>query len=84
MICFVCGKRLVQAVTHKPLEGVDRLVGGNPVKMHKCCAEGYDKENRRVTAAAATSEDGRTFVDGVERANSQGEVFKLMRPKGGG
>jgi len=59
-ICYVCGQRLVQAVTHKPVSGVERNVDGNPVRMHKRCAESFDADRpltaRRTPAFCPTQE----------------------------
>jgi hypothetical protein len=44
--CYQCGRRLVDAV-FKPVSGVDRLVDGNPVRVHKCCAKSFDEDQRR-------------------------------------
>lgn len=48
-ICFICGKRLIDAVGH-PINPVERTIDGNPVKMHKNCSKSFDL-NKPVTAA---------------------------------
>lgn len=50
VICFQCGRPLVQAVTGKPVEGVERDYHGSKVKLHKCCAKTFDEDNRKLTA----------------------------------
>lgn len=42
-LCFVCGKRLVDAVGRE-VEGVKRSYHGYEVRMHKCCATDFAPE----------------------------------------
>lgn len=60
-ICYVCGRLLVSAGTGKPVPGVERNIGGNPVRMHKGCAETFDSE-APTTARAATTASGATIA----------------------
>lgn len=49
-ICFGCGQPMRQAVTGKPVKGVERRVDGNTVRLHKTCADTFDADNRQETA----------------------------------
>lgn len=45
-ICYQCGKRLKDAVGHD-VDGVERLLDGNPVRLHKVCAKTFDSDQRK-------------------------------------
>lgn len=79
MICWVCGKRLVRAVTGEAVEGVEIDVDGNKVRAHAKCAK---RTGNAVTARAATNEQGQTYVDDVERANASIGRFRLVHKRG--
>ncbi len=49
MICFMCGKRLVDAVG-KPVTPVEREYHGTTVRMHKVCSKTFDSD-KPLTAA---------------------------------
>lgn len=51
-ICWMCGKLLVDGVGN-PITPVERTVGGNPVKLHKCCAKTFD-DDKPLTARDTT------------------------------
>ncbi len=53
-ICQQCGKRLVDAVGRK-VSGVERVIAGNSVRMHKVCAKRFDSE-RPLTATVPVTQ----------------------------
>lgn len=57
MICWICGKRLKQAVTHKPVAGVVVTVDGVAHVTHKACA----KREIRKSVAEKIKERMRVF-----------------------
>lgn len=59
-ICYGCGKPLKDAVG-RVVDGVERAVGGNVVRLHKCCAKTFDSDHAYVRAI--TNEAGDTFSD---------------------
>lgn len=64
MICFVCGHRLVQAVTGKRVEGVAMMVDGNAVRAHKACAkrESQDRDHMRLVETLRAARNDKTFA----------------------
>lgn len=81
-ICYVCGKALRQAVTGKPVAGVERTVDGNPVRMHKTCAGTFDAD-QPVSARAATTGAGDAYADDTTYADGHGMPVRLVHRRGG-
>ena len=79
MICYVCGKRLVDAMG-RPVNGVDRTIDGNPVKLHDVCSRTFDRDNNKLTAIVSrggrrinisyvmNTDDGKMLDPGSTRA----------------
>jgi len=53
--CWWCSKPLSNPFG-KPIQGVERNVDGNKVRIHKICSHDFDSEFRKVTAQPSATQ----------------------------
>ena len=79
-ICFVCGKRLLDALG-RPIVPVVQQYHGNEIKMHQTCAKSHSAA-APLTARASTTELGSTLAeDGVKWSSDHGGLVNVIHKR---